>query len=172
MPVVAARIIIGGIVWVALGAQDTSCYIPFYAGVTDIPKSFSVGDHWVLNREAARWAFDYVDFHAQVAYNAAIADVRRPRRRGRTGPWPASRRSTRRPASCSRGSPADAARLTHRLCLNNAKNVVDAWWKLGDDLWVKYNHLMPLRRREEADRPDPHGQPRTGGTRPSGASTS
>ena len=26
-------------------------------------------------------------------------------------------------------------------CLNNAQNVVDAWWKLGDDLWVKYNHL-------------------------------
>ena len=37
---------IGGIVWVALGAQDTSCYVPFYAGATDIPKSFSIGDHF------------------------------------------------------------------------------------------------------------------------------
>jgi hypothetical protein len=27
-------------------------------------------------------------------------------------------------------------------CLTNARNVVEAWWNLGDDLWVKYNHVM------------------------------
>ncbi len=28
-----------------------------------------------LNRDSARWAFDYADFHVQAAYNAAIEDV-------------------------------------------------------------------------------------------------
>ncbi|MDH4218579.1 MAG: hypothetical protein OEY18_08660 [Candidatus Aminicenantes bacterium] len=27
------------------------------------------------------------------------------------------------------------------FCVNNAKAVVDAWWELGDDLLVKYNHF-------------------------------
>ncbi|MGA2533655.1 MAG: C69 family dipeptidase [Candidatus Aminicenantales bacterium] len=133
---------IGGIVWVALGSQDTSCYIPFYAGVTDIPKSFSVGDHWVLNREAARWAFDYVDFHVQVAYNAAIADVREAQKTWEDGAVARLPEIDQKAGELFKKKPADAARFLTGFCLNNAKNVVDAWWKLGDDLWVKYNHVM------------------------------
>jgi dipeptidase len=134
--------IIGGIVWVALGSQDTSCYLPFYAGVTDIPKSFSVGDHWVLNREAARWAFDYVDFHAQVAYNAAIADVREAQKTWEDAAVARVPEIDQKAGELFKKKPIEAARFLTGYCLNNAKNVVDAWWKLGDDLWVKYNHVM------------------------------
>jgi dipeptidase len=133
---------IGGIVWVALGSQDTSCYIPFYAGVTDIPKSFSVGDHWVLNREAARWAFDYVDFHVQVAYNAAIVDVREAQRKWEGEAVAGVPERDRQAQELFRKSPAAAARFLTGYCLTNARNVIEAWWKLGDDLWVKYNHGM------------------------------
>ncbi len=132
---------VGGIVWVALGAQDTSCYIPFYAGVTEIPKSFSIGDHYVLNRQAARWAFDYVDFHVQVAYSAAIADVEQARLKWEGGAVAALPEIDRKAAELYRKKPAEAVRFLTGYCLNNAQNVVDAWWKLGDDLWVKYNHL-------------------------------
>lgn len=68
---------IGGIIWLAFGAQDTACYMPLYAGITEIPESFKIGDHWVFNRKAARWAFDYVDFHTQVVYSYAIKDVKK-----------------------------------------------------------------------------------------------
>lgn len=134
--------IIGGIVWVALGSQDTSCYIPFYAGVTDIPKSFSVGDHWVLNREAARWAFDYVDFHVQVAYNAAIVDVKEAQRKWEGEAVAGVPERDRQAQELFRKSPAAAARFLTGYCLANARNVIEAWWHLGDDLWVKYNHVM------------------------------
>ncbi|MBE3109242.1 MAG: C69 family dipeptidase, partial [Acidobacteria bacterium] len=40
---------IGGIVWISFGSQDTACYMPFYAGVTELPKSFAVGDHWTFS---------------------------------------------------------------------------------------------------------------------------
>ena len=50
---------IGGIVWIAFGSQDTSCYMPLYAGMTEIPKSFTLGDHWTFDRNSVRWAFDY-----------------------------------------------------------------------------------------------------------------
>jgi len=96
---------IGGIVWVALGAQDTSCYVPFYGGVTDIPKSFSVGDHFIVDRGSARWAFDYVDFHTQVAYNAAIEDVKAAGSNGRTAPSTRSPRSTARPGNSTGAAP-------------------------------------------------------------------
>ena len=37
----------------------------------------AIGDHFEFNRASARWAFDYVDFHAQVVYSEAIEDVKK-----------------------------------------------------------------------------------------------
>ncbi|MGZ5497471.1 MAG: dipeptidase [Candidatus Aminicenantales bacterium] len=132
---------IGGIVWVALGPQDTSCYVPFYAGATDIPKSFSVGDHFVLDRASARWAFDYVDFHTQVAYNAAIEDVQAARQKWEGGALDRIAEIDALAGDLYKRNPREAVKYVTGFSLNNAQNVVDAWWKLGDDLWVKYNHL-------------------------------
>jgi dipeptidase len=132
---------IGGIVWVALGAQDTSCYIPFYGGATDIPKSFSIGDHFVLDRGSARWAFDYVDFHVQVAYNAAIEDVETAREEWEDGALGRIAEIDRLAGDLYKRSPREAVKYVTGFSLNNAQSVVAAWWKLGDDIWVKYNHL-------------------------------
>jgi dipeptidase len=132
---------IGGIVWVALGAQDTSCYVPFYGGATDIPRSFSTGDHFVLDRSSARWAFDYVDFHVQVAYNAAIEDVKTARKTWEDGALDQIAEIDRKAGELYTRSPKEAVKYVTGFSLNNAANVVAAWWKLGDDIWVKYNHL-------------------------------
>ena len=141
---------VGGLVWVALGAQDTSCYVPFYAGATELPKSFGIGDHYVLDRRSARWAFDYVDFHVQVAYNAAIEDVKAARKTWEDGAIDTVAEIDARAAELHKKSPREAVRHVTGFGLNNADNVVAAWWKLGDDLWVKYNHLSlydPAKRR-------------------------
>ena len=132
---------VGGIVWVALGAQDTSCYVPFYAGATEIPKSFGIGDHFVLNRDSARWAFDYVDFHVQVAYNAAIEDVKAARKTWEDGALDRVPEIDARAAELYKKNPKEAVRFLTDFSQSNATSVVGAWWKLGDDLWVKYNHL-------------------------------
>ncbi len=132
---------VGGIVWVALGAQDTSCFVPFYAGATEIPSSFSIGDHWTLDRGAARWAFDYVDFHVQAAYNAALEDVKAARKTWEDEAVARSADIDRQANEMHAKNPGRAAKFLTDYGLTNARNVVDAWWKLGDDLWVKYNHL-------------------------------
>lgn len=131
----------GGILWLSFGAQDTTCYMPLYAGITEIPYSFQIGDHWVLNRDSARWAFDYVDFHTLVAYSHAIKDVKAAQIK-----W--------EDTAIARVPAIDqAAKLLYeqdqKLAIDfitdysnhNADKVVEAWWELGDDLLVKYNHL-------------------------------
>ena len=132
---------IGGIVWVAFGAQDTSCYVPFYGGVNEVPKSFSTGDHFVFDRGSARWAFDYVDFHVQVAYNAAIEDVKAAQKIWEDGALDKIAETDRAATDLYKKDPRAAVRYVTGFWVNNAANVVDAWWKLGDDLLVKYNHL-------------------------------
>jgi dipeptidase len=132
---------IGGIVWLCWGAQDTSCFMPFYAGVTQIPKSFEIGDHWGFNRESARWAFDYVDFHTQVLYSLAIQDVREAQKKYELSAVEKTAGIDQWALEIYKKDPAQARQFLTDYCLNNATAVVNAWWNLGDQLLVKYNHL-------------------------------
>ena len=141
---------IGGLVWISFGSQDTACYMPFYAGVTALPKSFSVGDHWVFSRDSARWAFDYTDFHVQVVYSEAIKDVQAAQAEFEGGAIARIPEIDKRALELYKKKPAEAAKFLTGFCLNNADTVVDAWWKLGDDLLVKYNRLY-LYNTEKRD---------------------
>jgi dipeptidase len=132
---------IGGIVWLALGSQDTSCYVPFYAGISDLPDSYRVGDHWVFSRDSARWAFDYTDFHAQVVYAAAIEDVRDAQAKWEAPAIARTAEIDKRAQELYAQDPAKAAEFLTGYCLDNARDVVTAWWELGDCLLVKYNKL-------------------------------
>jgi len=132
---------IGGIVWLAFGTQDTSCYLPLYAGIEEIPNSFSIGDHWVFNRESARWAFDYVDFHTQLAYSYAIEDVKKARTEWETTAIARVPAIDKTAFELYRQDPSLAVEFLTDYCLNNANKVINAWWELGDRLLVKFNHL-------------------------------
>ena len=132
---------IGGILWIALGGQDTSCYIPFYAGVNDIAEPFTVGNHWEMNRESARKAMDYVDFHTAVAYNVIIEDVKEAQFKWEGDALTKTSAVDLKAYDLYLQDPEEAKKYLTDYCINNANQIVDAWWKLGDDLFVKYNHF-------------------------------
>ena len=132
---------IGGINWIAFGAQDTSCYIPLYCGITDIPDSFKKGDHFVFSRDSARWAFDYVDFHTQVVYSRAIKDVQDAQDIWEAGNIRKIPVIDRAAADLYEQDPAEAVGFLTDFCISNADRNISAWWKLGDSLLVKYNHF-------------------------------
>jgi len=149
---------VGGIVWLAFGSQDTSCFMPYYVGVTEIPRSFEVGDHWEFSRDSARWAFDYVDFHTQVLYSYAIQDVREAQKRWEKSAVDRTPVIDKFAKELHQKDPALARQFLTDYCNNNANKVIDAWWKLGDQLLVKYNHLWTYdtktRKRKALKFPD------------------
>lgn len=149
---------IGGIVWIAFGAQDTSCYMPFYAGVTSIPRSFEIGDHWEFSRDSARWAFDYVDFHTQVLYSYAIQDVRKAQEKWEKSVVDMTPFIDQHALELYKKDPAQAGQFLTDYCHRNANTVINEWWKLGDELLVKYNHLwiydVQNRKRNFLQYPD------------------
>ena len=132
---------IGGIVWLAFGPQDTSCYIPLYAGMTAMPKSFTVGDHYVFNRASARWAFDYVDYHTQVIYSRAIEDVKKAQIEWEGGAVTKIPDIDKQAQTLYAKSPIKAREYLTKTCVEQADKIVNAWWELGDKLLVKYNHF-------------------------------
>jgi dipeptidase len=132
---------IGGIVWLAFGAQDTSCFLPLYNGITEIPRSFEIGDHWHFDRKSARWAFDYVDYHTQPLYSLAIKDVREAQKQFELAAVERTPLIDKAAMELYKEDPAKAIKFLNDYCINNANAVINAWWELGDQLLVKYNHL-------------------------------
>lgn len=129
-----------------------------YQGVTRIPRSFEIGDHWEFDRNSARWAFDYVDFHTQVAYSHAIKDVRKAQEKWELSAINRTKDIDDHAKKLFKESPEKAREYLTEYSNNNAALVINAWWKLGDDLLVKYNHLwnydVETRKRNRMEYPD------------------
>jgi len=149
---------VGGLVWLAFGAQDTSCYMPFYIGIKRIPRSFKIGDHWKFDRDSARWAFDYVDFHTQVAYSHAIKDVREYQQKWEKTAVDRTPLIDGYAEKLYKEDPSLASDFLTDYCNNNAELVIDAWWELGNYLLVRFNHLwnydVKERKRNALEYPD------------------
>jgi len=132
--------------------------MPFYQGVTEIPRSFEIGDHYEFDRKSARWAFDYVDFHTQVVYSYAIQDVRKAQVKWEQSAIHRTEEIDKAAKKLYKKSPEKAHQYLTDYCNNNANLVINAWWDLGDFLLVKYNHLWKYnikeRKRERLEYPD------------------
>ncbi|MGM0465185.1 MAG: C69 family dipeptidase, partial [Acidobacteriota bacterium] len=132
---------VGGVVWLSMGAQDTSCYMPLYAGMRNLPKPLTVGDHWEFNRDSARWAFDYVDFHTQVVYSHAIEDVKKEQHIWEDGAIKRASAVENTALELHQKDRTLAENFLTDYSISHALRVIEAWWDLGDKLLVKYNHL-------------------------------
>lgn len=139
---------VGGVLWLGLGSLNTTCFIPFYQGVNRIPQSFQFGDHWEFDRRVARWAFDYADFHTQVVYSYAIQDVREAQKKWETAAVLRTEDIDNKAKRLYKESAEKAKDYLTEYSCTNANSVVNAWWKLGDDLLVKYNHFGKYNVKE------------------------
>ncbi len=149
---------IGGLIWLGLGSLNTTCFAPFYGGITRMPKSYQFGDHWELDRRVARWAFDYTDFHTQVVYSYAIQDVRKAQTKWERSAVERTREIDEKALALYKESPEKARKFLTDYSCDHAHAMVNAWWKLGDNLLVKYNHFSIYdsenRKRDRLEYPE------------------
>lgn len=127
---------VGGTLWFAPHAAHTSTYAPFPCGMDAIPDSYGNASGWgAINRGVAAWANRYVFNMAQLRFSDAIVDV-------------AAARSTLDNASLALQAASDKAYVAapstatmvavSKAFAANADGIVAAWWKLADEIVVKY----------------------------------
>ncbi len=68
---------IGGILWFGVDDTYSTCYIPIYCGITEIPECFAEGNGDLLTYSptAAFWTFNKVSNFAYMRYSDIIKDV-------------------------------------------------------------------------------------------------
>jgi len=133
---------IGGLTWFGYDAPHTTCYIPIYCGVTELPKSFDLGmrggAYDVFSRESAWWAFNFVSNYADLKYSYMIEDIKAVRDPLETEFF-AVQPIIERSAIELYEQDSDLARSFITTYTNScAIRVVNAYWKLASQLVGRY----------------------------------
>lgn len=73
---------IGGILWFGVDDTYSTVYSPMYCGITNVPKSFAVGngDIMTFSETSAFWTFNQVSNFAYTRYNLMIPEIKTKQR--------------------------------------------------------------------------------------------
>jgi dipeptidase len=131
---------IGGINWFGVDDAGTTVYVPFYCGITSIPKSWAegYGDILTYTDDAAFWVFSRVAHFAYLFYNRVMPDVRKVQSELENSFAQFTPAIDAAALSVWDENPELARRFLTDFSGNMANNTVKRWDELGDFLLVKY----------------------------------
>jgi dipeptidase len=66
---------IGGCVWYGLDCPSTTCYVPFYVGITDVPAAWKTGNFNEYSENSAYWLFQVLETFSCLRYKDMIKDI-------------------------------------------------------------------------------------------------
>jgi dipeptidase len=67
---------IGGCVWYGLDCPATTCYVPFYVGIKDVPEPWKHGNFNVYSDNSAYWRFQILETFSCLRYKDIIEDIK------------------------------------------------------------------------------------------------
>lgn len=131
---------VGGVFWLGADRPATSVLMPFYAGALDLPKSVQQAEILKLNRDSMWTAFNYVANYAMLKYSFMIEDIRAEQKRLEGRVFENQQDLEDRAVMLwNSGNKKEARKLLTTYSDTNASEVLKAWWKLSDALYIKYN---------------------------------
>lgn len=68
---------IGGLFWFGLDCPRSTCYVPFYVGISQTPESWQRGNFTEFDQKSPRWYFQAIDIFSWLRYRDIHADVRK-----------------------------------------------------------------------------------------------
>ncbi|MBK9090519.1 MAG: C69 family dipeptidase [Holophagales bacterium] len=131
---------VGGVLWFGLDDTYSTVYVPMYASIRRVPKSFAVGtaDFSAFSWDSAFWVFNFVSNVAYSRYSDMIQDVRRVQGE-LEGRFLAEQPEIEKTAlKLAADSPAAARDYLTDYSVAAGDEVVARWKKLGEFLMWKY----------------------------------
>jgi dipeptidase len=131
---------IGGIIWFGVDDAGSTVYVPFYAGINRVPKTWAegYGDILTYKDDAAFWVFNRVAHFAYLFYNRVMTDLRKVQSELET------KFKTMVPAidaaalSLWETNPALAREFLTDYSCSMGDYTIRRWKELGEFLLVKY----------------------------------
>ncbi|MEA3492868.1 MAG: C69 family dipeptidase [Candidatus Margulisiibacteriota bacterium] len=130
---------IGGISWFGPDKPYETCYIPFYAGVNDLPRSYQTGSTKKYDRKTAWWAFNFVNNWANLKYSYMIKDIRTKQKELEDKEFNNQPTIEKKALTLYEKDPKLTRAYLTKYSIDNADEVVGQWWLLANHLIEKYS---------------------------------
>lgn len=132
---------IGGILWFGVDDASSTCYVPMYCGINEIPECFEVGngDMLTYSETAAFWVFNQVTNFAYSRYSDMITDVEKVQQELENkfiSYVPVIDKAAE--MLYNKEGESQARKFVTEYSVNEANNMTTRWKKLGQYLLVKY----------------------------------
>ncbi len=132
---------IGGILWFGVDDAYSTCYVPMYCGITEIPECFKVGngDMLTFSETSAFWIFNVVSNFTYLRYDAMIPDVLKVQK-SLEDKFVAYTPSVDMAAQSlwNSGKKAETLQFLTDYSVNQANGMTKEWKKLSQYLFVKF----------------------------------
>jgi len=132
---------IGGLMWIGLGGWGDACvYVPFYAGLTRLPKAYATGLKTQFSWDSAYWVFNLVANWARLHYSHMIKEIQTAQQaleKAAVSRIPGADEEAYR---LYRENPARAVEFLNDFCAGNADEVLKKWRELAAVLITWYSH--------------------------------
>lgn len=131
---------IGGILWFGVDDTYSTCYVPMYCGITEIPECFRVGngDMLTYSETSAFWAFNFVTNFAYMRYSDMIKDVQKVQSKLENKYVSYVPLIDKAAETLYNEDKNKAREFITEYSVNEANNMTAEWKKLGQYLLVKY----------------------------------
>lgn len=131
---------IGGIHWFSVDDAYSTCYIPMYSSMTEIPKSFAVGTGSFneFTWDSAFWVFNFVSNFAYSRYSDMIKDIRKVQGEMESSFIEGTKKIDKKASSLYRNDPDQAVKFLTDYSVSSGEKTTKRWKKLGEFLLFKY----------------------------------
>lgn len=130
---------IGGVYWYGLDDTYTSCYVPLYCSMQELPPSYTTGTLSAYSRDSAWWAFNFVANFANLKYSYMIKDIRAVQSELEGTLFALQPVVEGAARELYKSDPALAAEYLNDYSMSHAEKVAERWRALGEFLITKYN---------------------------------
>ena len=133
---------IGGLVWLGYDNPATTPHIPFYIGITQMPESYRVDGRRAYREDCAWWAFRRASKLSYFRYQdmrPVLEEVWRPIEEEAFARQAAIEAQA---LALYEEDPARAEAFLTEYVHGLANATVERYWRLGDELWTRFNLLF------------------------------
>ena len=130
---------IGGINWQGVDDAYTTCFVPFYCCVNEVPEIYKSGDLQEFSWNSAWWVFNFVANFANLKYSYMIKDIQEVQNKLESNVISTLPAVENAALELQKTNPDLMEHYLTTYCSSHSEYVIKEWIKLGESLITKYN---------------------------------
>ncbi|MGB6045753.1 MAG: C69 family dipeptidase [Pirellulales bacterium] len=130
---------IGGIFWYAPDDAYTSCFAPFYCGISEVSQPYQTGDFGKFTWDSAWWVHNIVSNYAYDRWSRVIPDIQKAQAEVESKTFKMLPIIEKTAMELGKNDPKLVREYLTNYCMTNGDATFRRWEQLATDVFTKHN---------------------------------